>query len=67
MGSFSLFHWLIVLAVVVLIFGTKKLPAIGRDLGGAIRSFKEGTKSEAERDDSQTDHRVIDNKTDKNG
>jgi sec-independent protein translocase protein TatA len=45
MGSFSIWHWLIVLLVVVLIFGTKKLRNIGSDLGGAVRGFKEGMKS----------------------
>ena len=42
MGSFSIFHWLIVLAIVVLIFGTKNLPKMGKDLGDAMRSFKKG-------------------------
>jgi sec-independent protein translocase protein TatA len=42
MGSFSIWHWLIVLLVVVLIFGTKKLRNLGQDLGGAVRGFKEG-------------------------
>lgn len=46
MGSFSIWHWLIVLLVVVLIFGTKKLRNLGADLGGAVRGFKEGMKSE---------------------
>jgi sec-independent protein translocase protein TatA len=45
MGSFSIWHWLIVLVVVLLIFGTKKLRNIGSDLGGAVRGFKEGMKS----------------------
>ncbi|MBY0269771.1 MAG: Sec-independent protein translocase subunit TatA [Burkholderiales bacterium] len=45
MGSFSIWHWLIVLLVVVLIFGTKKLRNIGADLGGAVKGFKEGVKS----------------------
>ena len=40
MGSFSIWHWLIVLLVVVVIFGTKKLRNIGSDLGGAVRGFK---------------------------
>ena len=44
MGSFSIWHWLIVLLVVVLIFGTKKLRNIGQDLGGAVKGFKEGVK-----------------------
>jgi sec-independent protein translocase protein TatA len=48
MGSFSIWHWLIVLLVVVLIFGTKKLRNIGQDLGGAVRGFKEGMKSAEE-------------------
>ena len=46
MGSFSIWHWLIVLLVVVLVFGTKKLRNLGTDLGGAVRGFKEGMKSE---------------------
>jgi sec-independent protein translocase protein TatA len=49
MGSLSIWHWLIVLLVVVLIFGTKKLRNIGQDLGGAVKGFKEGMKSEEEK------------------
>lgn len=48
MGSFSIWHWLIVLVVVLLIFGTKKLRNVGSDLGGAVRGFKEGMKSAEE-------------------
>jgi sec-independent protein translocase protein TatA len=48
MGSFSIWHWLIVLLVVVLIFGTKKLKNIGSDLGGAVKGFKDGMKSGSE-------------------
>jgi sec-independent protein translocase protein TatA len=44
MGSFSIWHWLIVLVVVVLIFGTKKLKNLGGDLGGAVKGFKDGMK-----------------------
>ncbi|MEJ7137947.1 Sec-independent protein translocase subunit TatA [Amphibiibacter pelophylacis] len=44
MGAISIWHWLIVLLVVVLIFGTKKLKNIGTDLGGAVKGFKEGMK-----------------------
>lgn len=44
MGTFSIWHWLIVLLVIVLIFGTKKLRNIGSDLGGAVKGFKEGMK-----------------------
>ncbi|MFO1325667.1 MAG: Sec-independent protein translocase subunit TatA [Burkholderiales bacterium] len=45
MGGLSIWHWLIVLLVVVLIFGTKKLTNIGKDLGGAVKGFKEGMKT----------------------
>jgi len=45
MGELSIWHWLIVLLVVVLIFGTKKLRNIGSDLGGAVKDFKEGMRS----------------------
>jgi sec-independent protein translocase protein TatA len=48
MGGLSIWHWLIVLVVVVLIFGTKKLRNIGQDLGGAVKGFKEGMKSETD-------------------
>ncbi|HOX88196.1 MAG TPA: Sec-independent protein translocase subunit TatA [Burkholderiaceae bacterium] len=44
MGSFSIWHWVIVLVVIVLIFGTGKLRNVGKDLGGAIKGFKEGMK-----------------------
>ena len=44
MGSFSIWHWLIVLLIVVLVFGTKKLKNIGNDLGGAVKGFKDGIK-----------------------
>ncbi|HNO76320.1 Sec-independent protein translocase subunit TatA [Nitrosomonas mobilis] len=45
MGTFSIWHWLVVLAIVVLVFGTKKLRNLGSDLGGAVKGFKEGMKS----------------------
>ena len=44
MGSLSIWHWLIVLVIVMLVFGTKKLRNVGSDLGGAVRGFKEGMK-----------------------
>jgi sec-independent protein translocase protein TatA len=44
MGSFSVMHWFIVLAIVMLIFGTKKLKNLGSDLGGAVKGFQEGIK-----------------------
>ena len=52
MGSFSIWHWLIVLAIVVLVFGTKKLKNIGSDLGGAVKGFKDGMKDGATDADS---------------
>ncbi len=45
MGSLSIWHWLIVLVIVVLVFGTKKLRNIGTDLGGAVKGFKDGMKA----------------------
>ena len=50
MGSFSIWHWLIVLVIVMLIFGTKKLRNIGADLGGAVKGFKDGMKSGDDKD-----------------
>jgi sec-independent protein translocase protein TatA len=49
MGSFSIWHWLIVLLVVVLVFGTKKLRNLGTDLGSAVKGFKDGMKSEEDK------------------
>lgn len=46
MGSFSIWHWLVVLAIVLLVFGTKKLRNIGTDLGGAVKGFKDAVKDE---------------------
>ena len=48
MGSFSIWHWLIVLVIILLVFGTKKLRNIGQDLGGAVKGFKDGMKSSEE-------------------
>ncbi len=47
MGSFSIWHWLIVLLIVVMVFGTKKLKNMGGDLGGAVKGFKDGMKDAA--------------------
>ena len=44
MGSFSVWHWLIVLVIVMLVFGTKKLGNMGSDLGKAVKGFKDGVK-----------------------
>jgi sec-independent protein translocase protein TatA len=49
MGSFSIWHWIIVLVIVLLIFGTKKLRNIGSDLGGAVKGFKDGMRGEEEK------------------
>lgn len=57
MGSFSIWHWLIVLLVVVLVFGTKKLRNIGGDVGGAVNEFKKAMK----------DGQVTDTKSDDSG
>ena len=53
MGSFSIWHWLIVLLIVMLIFGTKKLRNMGQDLGGAVKGFKEGMKTPDEEKPTQ--------------
>lgn len=53
MGSFSIWHWLLVLLIVVLVFGTRKLGNIGKDLGSAVRGFKEGMKEEEEEKPTQ--------------
>jgi len=50
MGSFSIWHWLIVLLIVVMVFGTKKLKNMGSDLGGAVKGFKDGMKDGATAD-----------------
>jgi sec-independent protein translocase protein TatA len=47
MGSFSIWHWLIVLLIVVMVFGTRKLKNMGSDLGGAVKGFKDGMKDGA--------------------
>ena len=44
MGTFCIWHWLIVMLIVVMVFGTKKLKNIGSDLGGAVKGFKDGMK-----------------------
>jgi sec-independent protein translocase protein TatA len=61
MGSFSIWHWLIVLVIVMLIFGTKKLRNMGADLGGAVRGFKDGMREGAEKpaDAGQVSNKTI--------
>ncbi len=51
MGSFSIWHWLIVLLIVVMVFGTKKLKNMGSDLGGAVKGFKDGMKDGGKSDE----------------
>ncbi|HEY3299491.1 MAG TPA: Sec-independent protein translocase subunit TatA [Methylophilaceae bacterium] len=62
MGSFSIWHWLIVLLIVVLVFGTKKLRNVGSDVGGAVKNFKDamndGKQSEKISDTSATGNTV---------
>ena len=55
MGSLSIWHWLIVLVVVVLIFGTKKLRNLGGDLGSAVKGFKDGMKPEDDKPQPQAE------------
>ena len=55
MGSFSIWHWLIVLVIVMLVFGTKKLRNIGQDLGGAVKGFKDGMKTSEESKESSNE------------
>jgi len=56
MGSFSIWHWLIVLVIVVLIFGTKKLRNMGSDVGGAVKNFKDAMNEGAQKPGSLDDH-----------
>lgn len=62
MGSFSIWHWLVVLVIVMLVFGTKKLRNIGQDLGGAVKGFKEGVK-EAESSSESEREKIASEKT----
>jgi len=67
MGGLSIWHWLIVLLVVILIFGTKKLRNIGSDLGGAVKGFKEGMREdESKQQDKQAIEGEAKNKPDNN-
>ena len=51
MGGLSIWHWLIVLVIVLLVFGTKKLKNMGEDLGGAVKGFKQGMRDGSETTD----------------
>ena len=57
MGGFSLWHWLIVLLIVVLVFGTKRLGNIGKDLGDAVKGFKKGMQDDDKSVDGRGDGR----------
>jgi sec-independent protein translocase protein TatA len=54
MGAMSIWHWLIVLVIIMLVFGTKKLKNIGSDLGSAVRGFKEGVREGTEQAGSES-------------
>ena len=58
MGSFSIGHWLIVLLIIVLIFGTKRLKSIGSDLGGAIKGFKKGMNEDEDKPSAEPQKRL---------
>ena len=60
MGSLSIWHWLIVLVIVMLVFGTKKLRNMGADLGGAVRGFKDGMREGADKSADPTTPHVSD-------
>lgn len=56
MGSFSIWHWLVILVIVLLLFGTKRLKNLGGDLGSAIKGFKNAVKDEEKKDaEAKTD------------
>ena len=59
MGSFSIWHWLIVLVIVMLIFGTKKLRNIGGDVGGAVKEFKKAMQDEHVTDSKASEVGII--------
>lgn len=64
MGSFSIWHWLVVLVIIILVFGTKKLGSIGKDLGSAVKGFKDGIKEGEDGEKKPAEKevgRVIDN------
>lgn len=63
MGSFSIWHWLIVLVIVMLVFGTKKLRNIGQDLGGAVKGFKDGMKDADAAADSAAQQKIAGGQT----
>ena len=63
MGSFSIWHWLVVLVIVVLVFGTKKLRNLGGDIGGAVKGFKDGVKGAGEEESSSSSSQKVSGQT----
>jgi len=63
MGSFSIWHWLVVLVIVVLVFGTKKLRNLGGDIGGAVKGFKDGMKGAEEEESSSSSSQKVNGQT----
>lgn len=63
MGGFSIWHWLIVLVIVALIFGTKKLRNMGEDLGGAVKGFKKGMAEAKDEEKPSVTQQVGDDNT----
>ena len=63
MGSFSIWHWLIVLLIVVMVFGTKKLRNMGGDLGGAVKGFKDGMKEGSQPPEDKPAEQVTNSQT----
>lgn len=64
MGSFSIWHWLIVLAVVLLLFGRGKIPELMGDVAKGIKNFKQGMTDEDAKDEARDSGRTIDAKAD---
>jgi sec-independent protein translocase protein TatA len=65
MGAFNIWKWLIILAIIFLIFGTKKLKSMGSDLGGAIKGFKNAVDDGKKTDIDSTDNTTIDVKSER--
>lgn len=66
MGSLSIWHWLIVLVIVVMVFGTKKLKNVGSDLGSAVKGFKDGMRDGTSSADTPPGQVTTSAKTDAN-
>lgn len=64
MGSFSIWHWVVVLLVIVLLFGAKKIPEVAKGLGSGIKDFKKALK-EDEEDSEDSSKAAIAQKTTK--